>query len=88
MFKYFRFTLVGLCVAILFAASGALAKGPKENADALDRWLESQIRTGFRGQVLLERDGQVMLDRAYGVADEASSVPATTETLYYNRISR
>ncbi len=83
MFKYFRFTLVGLCVAILFSASGALAKGPKENADSLDRWLETQVPRGFRGQVLLERDGQVMLDRAYGVADEASSAPATTDTLYY-----
>ncbi len=37
----------------------------------------------YRGQVLLERNGKVALEQAYGVADEASAVPANTDTLYY-----
>ena len=78
-----RFTLMVVCASILFAAGEALAGGPKENADALDRWLETQVSGGFRGQVLLERDGLVALDRAYGVADEASGAKASTDTLYY-----
>ena len=83
MLRHFRITPIAVCAAILFAPNGALAKGPKENAEAIDRWLETRVPQGFRGQVLLQRDGQVALDRAYGDADEASGVPATTDTLYY-----
>ena len=83
MLKHFRITPLAVCTAILFAPNGAFAEGPKENADAINRWLETSVPKGFRGQVLLERDGRVVLDRAYGVADEASGVPATTDTLYY-----
>lgn len=83
MLKHSRITLVAVCAAILITPNGALAKGPKENADAIDRWLETTVPKGFRGQVLLERDGQVVLDRAYGVANEASGVAAKTDTLYY-----
>lgn len=38
---------------------------------------------GFRGQVILERDGVVALDHAYGIADGASGAAATPNTLYY-----
>lgn len=66
-----------------FVAAALAAQSPKENGAAIDRWLESQVAEGFRGQVLLERDGEVVLDRAYGRADESKPVAATTSTLYY-----
>jgi len=68
---------------LLVTARPALAQTPAKNADELDRWLESLVPKGFRGQVLLERDGEVALDRAYGPADEMSGTLATTNTLYY-----
>ncbi len=83
MLKQHRFTRLGPCTLVLCVASSSFALGPKENANSLDRWLETRVPTGFRGQVLLEHNGVVALDRAYGVADEASGAPASTETLYY-----
>lgn len=67
----------------LLAPARLLAAGLRENAEAIDHWLESKVAEGFRGQVILERDGSVLLDRAYGLADESKGAPATTETLYY-----
>ena len=78
-----RITPIAFCAAVFLAATGAFSQGPEENAASINRWLETLVPDGFRGQVLLERNGLVALDRAYGVADEASAAEATTETLYY-----
>ncbi|MHC5111502.1 MAG: serine hydrolase domain-containing protein [Planctomycetota bacterium] len=76
-------TLLAGLTAILHAPVGALGGTPDKNADALDRWLQSQVSGGFQGQVLLERDGKVALHRAYGLADDSKGIPATTDSLYY-----
>ncbi len=78
-----RITYVVTSAAILIAPCGVLARGPEENAQAIDRSLETEVAEGFRGQVLLERNGSVVLERAYGPADDSRDVPATTDTLYY-----
>lgn len=62
------------------------AGSPALNAAAIKRRLEDlTVKGEFVGQVLLERDGTVLLDGAFGLADVKAQPPqaASPETLYY-----
>jgi CubicO group peptidase (beta-lactamase class C family) len=75
---------------LLVAALGLTAAGPPETmaqearATPLGARLDSLVRAtvpfGFAGQVVVEVDGRVVLDGAYGYADAAARRPMTRET--------
>jgi D-alanyl-D-alanine carboxypeptidase len=51
---------------------------------SLENWTDSYISglpptQHFRGNILVERDGQVLLKKSYGLADESWSVPNVTD---------
>ena len=71
----------GLWTAAVTAAMIAHI-GPAENATRIDARLnEAAAHDGFRGQVVLERDGAILLNKGYGEAD--AGTPNSAETLFY-----
>lgn len=48
----------------------------------IDRWVSRMVPLGFSGGVLLSRDGEVLLARAYGDADRTTGQPAGIDTLW------
>ncbi|HEY2093341.1 MAG TPA: serine hydrolase domain-containing protein [Thermoanaerobaculia bacterium] len=46
----------------------------------IDGYLSGLTSKGFAGAVLLENDGEVLLDKAYGAADRTGGRPVTTAT--------
>ncbi len=77
---WIRFKLAVVLSACV--APAAVALGPAENGAAIHRRLSS-AESGFSGQVVLERDGVLALDQAYGIANGTSGAVASPETLYY-----
>ena len=53
-----------------------------EHATAIDRYLSTLTDSGFSGTVLLARDGQVVLHKGYGSADDTQRNPVTTGTVF------
>ena len=49
----------------------------------LDEYLSRAAAFGFSGAVLVEKDGQVILHKGYGLAHRERGVPITTETVFY-----
>jgi CubicO group peptidase (beta-lactamase class C family) len=47
--------------------------------DSADQQLAALVDEGFSGSVLLVRDGQVVLDKGYGLADRTSGRPVQTD---------
>lgn len=79
--------LTGLGLAGLVGLSDAATTDPatpQQTRSALGARLDSLVRGnvpfGFAGQVVVEVDGQVVLDGAYGYADAAARRPMTRET--------
>jgi len=61
--------------------SVGLARG--DLAHRLDAFLATATDSGFAGTVLIARDGEIILHKAYGWADEARSRPITTQTPFW-----
>jgi CubicO group peptidase (beta-lactamase class C family) len=47
-----------------------------------DTWVSRMVPLGFSGTVLLAKDGEVLLAKAYGEADRTRGVPARIDTLW------
>lgn len=47
----------------------------------IDRHLQKTVPFGFSGQVVIEKDGRILLNKAYGFADRLHRTPMTRETL-------
>jgi CubicO group peptidase (beta-lactamase class C family) len=60
------------------AATGPTVSGPL--GDRLDTYLTRLADLGFSGAVIVVKDGQVVLEKAYGLADRATGRPLTIET--------
>lgn len=56
--------------------------GPPLTWDSLDERFQEAESEGFAGVVLAIREGEKVLDRAYGMADRADQRPNTTETIF------
>lgn len=50
--------------------------------ERLDNHLSRLAAFGFSGSVLVARDGKVILNKGYGLADRKNRVPVTTETVF------
>jgi CubicO group peptidase (beta-lactamase class C family) len=70
-------------LAVGLLACCALGAGPKENAGRIDSAVAARVEGGFRGQVAIEVDGVVLLERAYGAARTDPERLAAKDTLYY-----
>jgi CubicO group peptidase (beta-lactamase class C family) len=56
---------------------------PGQLAQVLDQYLESLVAAElFHGAVLVARDGQIVLDKGYGMADAGRETPNTTRTRF------
>ena len=78
-----RFSLV---VAFLLAASAARAQDPSTSVASVARMeqvMQSYVQQGtFMGTVLVARDGAVIFDKAYGMANLELDVPNTPTTKF------
>ena len=65
--------------AVLFAAVAA----PAQDTARMDQVIQSHVSAGtFMGTVLVARDGAVIVDKAYGMANVEWDVPNTTATKF------
>jgi CubicO group peptidase (beta-lactamase class C family) len=82
----------GTPVTLLLRATGekaapAAAPRPEEVVAGevgarLDAWLARLTAWGFSGTVLVERGGELLLHKGYGLADRVQGTAATTATVY------
>jgi CubicO group peptidase (beta-lactamase class C family) len=63
-------------------AAAAEGEMPPLSWDNLTQWLDAQARDGFEGAVLVVHDGEVVLDRGYGLANRERGFPITPDTIF------
>jgi len=49
---------------------------------SLDRYLSALTPFGFSGSALVAKDGEILLDKGYGLADRAKNRPYTAGTIF------
>ncbi|HEX2202087.1 MAG TPA: serine hydrolase domain-containing protein [Longimicrobium sp.] len=69
------------------ASAAAPAPAPVRRSDAetaqlLDGQLSRMVPFGFSGSILVARDGRVLLEKGYGLADRAAGTPVTAQTVF------
>jgi CubicO group peptidase (beta-lactamase class C family) len=67
---------------ILEAFAAALLFVTPSTADSLADYADRLDAFGFAGQLVVEEDGQVVLDRSIGLADRRTRAPVTRETIF------
>jgi CubicO group peptidase (beta-lactamase class C family) len=60
-------------------AEQAVAKGPL--AERIDDYMSRLSAIGFSGNLLVAKDGEVLLSKGYGLADRKRGIPASPETV-------
>lgn len=82
-----------IVIFVLGQSSGALAQNAKSSGPAkgtvngevgvrLDRLLTRYAMYGFSGTVLAAKDGKIILNRGYGLADRERNLPNAAETVF------
>jgi|GEM_PF-1927882 len=71
-----------LALAAATLTAGAQPGAPTVTWDNIDRVLAAEERKGFAGTVLLVRDGEVVLNEAYGLANREHDTPNTPDTIF------
>jgi D-alanyl-D-alanine carboxypeptidase len=70
-------------IGIALCAGGDLTRA-NSNATAIDAYLQPYVRSGnLAGDVLVEKNGKVIFERAYGFADREDRVPNTAATQFH-----
>ncbi|TBX23443.1 serine hydrolase domain-containing protein [Jiulongibacter sediminis] len=54
----------------------------QELIDKIDTYLESSVKNGFSGVVLVAKQGEVMLSEGYGWADRKNKIPNSPSTVF------
>jgi CubicO group peptidase (beta-lactamase class C family) len=68
---------------MVFMASGALAQNSSDAA-AIDAYIQPYVRSAnFAGQILVEKNGKVVFEKAYGFADRENHVANTNATQFH-----
>jgi CubicO group peptidase (beta-lactamase class C family) len=81
MVRFIRWSVAAaVCAATLVRAGEAMAQSTDSRVRAIDSVMTSAEKAGYSGIVLVRRRGEVLLDKAYGVADREAKRPMTTET--------
>lgn len=76
-----------LLFCVVAAAQNASGQTAQVQQEPLGQWMDGYVRglapkEHFRGNVLAEQDGRVVLERSYGLAVEGWGVPNTSETKF------
>ncbi|MFG0307417.1 MAG: serine hydrolase [Phycisphaerales bacterium JB040] len=69
-------------IALTALALPAAAQPQGATWDNIDRVLAAEERKGFSGAVLLVRDGEIVLNEGYGLADRDNNIPNTPDTIF------
>ncbi|MEQ8768882.1 MAG: serine hydrolase [Phycisphaerales bacterium] len=79
-------TILAAAAAIAFAqlvtAQPAARPTAQPSWDTIEQIIQAEADDGFAGAVLLIRDGEVFLNKAYGLADRDNGVANTPDTLF------
>lgn len=54
-----------------------------EKGAKLDALFSGLAKDGFSGAILIARDGRILLEKAYGLADVEKKIPVRTDTVFY-----
>jgi len=73
--------LLHISLGILICVDGIAAAEP-DWVGPLDQFFRDKERQGFAGAALVEQNGQVVFERAYGVANRELNIPWTTDTVF------
>lgn len=68
--------------AVPATAQPAAAPPAPPSWDTIGQVIESEVGRGFSGSVLLIRDGEVFLNKGYGLADRERKIPNTPDTIF------
>ena len=81
-----RSSLVALfCACLILGTAGGVESGEVVKGDLgkkLDEYLTRVAPFGFSGAVLVARDGEIVLDKGYGLAIRSGGVANTPETVF------
>jgi len=75
-------TLICFCLPALAAGQSSETIVRGDAGARLDAWFSRITPYGFSGAVLVARDGEVILNRGYGLADRARALPNAAETIF------
>jgi len=74
---------LAIVIVIAFCANGSLARS-NANAASIEAYLQPYIHSGnFAGDVLVEKKGKVVFEKAYGFADREHHVRNTAATRFH-----
>jgi CubicO group peptidase (beta-lactamase class C family) len=74
---------LAMVTGLAFMASIVLAQN-NPNAAAIHAYIQPYVRSGnFAGQILVEKNGTVLFEKAYGFADQEHHVANTTATQFH-----
>jgi CubicO group peptidase (beta-lactamase class C family) len=73
-----------LALIIVIALPVAGSPAQKSNAAAIDAYLQPYVRSrNFAGDVLVEKNGKIVFEKAYGLADREHRTPNTVATRFH-----
>jgi D-alanyl-D-alanine carboxypeptidase len=74
---------LAFAIVVSFCAGGGMAQSDS-TAVAIDKYLQPYARSGnFAGDVLVEKGGKVIFEKAYGFADREHHIPNTAATRFH-----
>jgi CubicO group peptidase (beta-lactamase class C family) len=83
MLTTFAVVVVMLNAAVGCGAAEAPAEGPLELTwETLGAFLDAEAEAGFTGAVRVVREGEVVVDRGYGLANRELGIPITPATVF------
>lgn len=78
--------IIGFSICTVFAAQDKPSQPVVTQGDVarfLDDYATRASRLGFSGVLLVEKSGQIILDKGYGLADIGRDIPNSTSTIFY-----
>jgi CubicO group peptidase (beta-lactamase class C family) len=73
-------TIIGLLILSSYLSAGEVVKG--DMAQKVDTYLSRIAPFGFSGALLISRDGEIVLNKGYGLAIRSQGTPNTAETVF------
>lgn len=72
----------GLCALTLIATATGAQAADDVTWENLSQWFADQAEAGFTGAVLIVRDGEVILNEGYGMANREKEIPIRPDTVF------